>query len=453
MARAVPPSGPWGVYIMRRKRRKLNPGFALTVLVIAALLIWGIVSLTGGSFQDATDPSDSVCRNELTLEAGQPLPSAKDFFLVPAEDATMSISGFQVGALGSYPVELTSQGQTYLSKLTVVDTVAPQAQAKPVLLTQQGKAQPEDFVSDIVDATKVTVTFQTEPDWTKAGDQTVVVILTDAAGNVTEITSSLLSDSEAPVITGAKNLEAYVGSTVSYKKGISVTDNADAKPALEIDNSAVDLAKAGVYDVTYRATDAAGNTATVTVQLTVREKPENFVEPEVIYARVDAILAKFIRDDMTDREKAEAIYVWTRRDTGHLTYGSAPHREDWLQTANEFLDVRKGDCFYFFAIQKLMFERLGIPTIDARKVKNFEGDSNHFWLLVSVDGGKTYYHFDNVWSKALCLVTDAELDAFSDAVDSHPFNRNKDLYPATPTEKLPESQLPWEDPAILTATP
>lgn len=438
---------------MRRRRRKLNPGFVLVVLIPAALLLLGIIALVGGIFQNAADPTDAVCRSELTLEAGQPLPVAQDFFLVPAEDATMSVSGFQAGVPGSYAVELTHQGQTYSATLVIVDTVAPTASPKPVILTQPGQVNAEDFVSDIQDATQVTVSFKAQPDWTREGAQDVIVLLTDAGGNVTEITSSLLVDGKAPVISGTKNLETYVGSTVSYKKGVSVSDNVDENPTFEIDNSGVDLSKAGVYDVTYKATDAAGNVTEITVSLTVREKPDNYVEPEVIYARVDAILAQFIRDDMTDREKAEAIYVWSRRDTGHLTYGSAPHRDDYLQTANEFLDTRKGDCFYFFSIQKLMFERLGIPTIDVSKVKNFEGDSNHYWLLVSVDGGETYYHFDNVWSKALCLVTDKVMDDFSAAVDSHPFNRDKSLYPATPTEALPESILPFGDPAILAATP
>ena len=48
---------------------------------------------------------------------------------------------------------------------------------------------------------------------------------------------------------------------------------------------------------------------------------------------------------------------------------------------------------------------------------------------------------------------DAELDAFSAAVDSNPFNRDKSKYPATPTTKLPARELPWEDPAILAAKP
>ena len=275
--------------------------------------------------------------------------------------------------------------------------------------------------------------------------------------------SSVVNDKQPPVIVGAKNLEVYMGDAVSYKKGITVTDDLDSKPTLQIDNSQVDLTKVGTYNVTYTATDAAGNKTSVTVKLTVKAKPANFVDPEVIYAKADAILAQFIRSDMTDREKVEAVYVWTRRSV-HLTYGSKPagfvHEEaDWLQTAYQLLnrDVAKGDCYFFFAVQKLLLQRLNIPTIDVEKT--YDGHSRHYWLLVSVDGGKTYYHFDNVWSRALCLVTDAQLDAFSAAAKSNPdigydpFIRDKSKYPATPTENLPASQLPWEDPAILAAKP
>ena len=83
-------------------------------------------------------------------------------------------------------------------------------------------------------------------------------------------TSTAAPDKVAPVITGTKDIEVYVGDAVSYKSGVSVTDNVDAKPELIIDNSKVDLTKPGVYEVTYTATDAAGNTsAPITVKLTV----------------------------------------------------------------------------------------------------------------------------------------------------------------------------------------
>ncbi|MBE6934102.1 MAG: hypothetical protein E7462_03530 [Ruminococcaceae bacterium] len=347
-----------------------------------------------------------------------------------------------------------------------VDTLYLTAEPKHVTVNGSVFLEAEEFVTNIQSTSAVTVTFASQPDWSLEGTQTVSVCLTDAAGNTATIDSTLTVDRQAPVIAGTKNLEAYVGGTVSYKTGVTVTDNLDGKPTLEIDNSQVDLSKAGSYTVTYKAVDAAGNVQTVSVQLKVKEKPANFVEPDVIYKRVDALLAKFITEDMTDREKAEAVYVWTRRaasttpNPGHFTYsGSTSRHDDYLQAAYEFLDLKKGDCFYFYAIQKLMLERLNIPTIDAQKVKQAPNDSNHYWLLVSIDGGKTYYHYDNVWSWSLCLVTDAVVNSFTvedkDMPDgiSYPFNRDQSLYPATPTEKLPPSELPWDNAAIANAKP
>ena len=52
-------------------------------------------------------------------------------------------------------------------------------------------------------------------------------------------------------------------------------------------------------------------------------------------------------------------------------------KKDYLQVAYEFLQTKTGDCVSSFSLQKLMFERLGIPTIDVHKVKNHEKDSNH----------------------------------------------------------------------------
>ena len=144
--------------------------------------------------------------------------------------------------------------------------------------------------------------------------------------------SSAVPDTVAPVISGVKDLETYTDSTVAYKRGVTVTDNLDPTPILDIDNSQVNMGLPGVYPVTYTATDASGNKTSVTINLTVKIKPANFVEPEVIYERVDALLAQFIRDDMTDREKAEAIYVWTRRGghigPGHFNYSGSTSRHD-----------------------------------------------------------------------------------------------------------------------------
>lgn len=434
---------------MRRKknqrRRRLNPLFLITLLLSAVLIVAVIflISLIFGSSAN------------LTIEAGSPLPDASFFF--NGEDAEVSYlsdtSAINTSVPGEYEVTLMKGNRKVSATLVVQDTVAPTGTAVDVTVLTPNPAKAEDFVRDIQDATAVSVKFEKEPDTATVGDQQVTLMLTDAAGNMTKLTATLhvVSDTTAPQIVGVKNIITYAGDAVAYRNGITVTDDCDTSPKLDIDSSAVDLSTPGTYQVFYTATDAAGNTVKQEATVEVLVKQANHVDIETIYARVDAILAQFITDDMTDLEKAAAIYVWTHRGD-HLIYGSAPDRTDYLQTAYEFLDTKKGDCFWFFAIQKLMFERLGIPTIDVKKVKNFPSDSNHYWLLVSVDQGKTYYHFDNVWSRQLFLVTDAKLNSFSKACNNC-FNRDESLYPATPTEEAPQTTLPWNSQSIKNAKP
>lgn len=452
---------------MKRQSQNSNR-MTIVALVIFAVVLFASVPFVGDwILNEFIYPDEIQCLPEFKLEAGQPLPPAQSFFIHGGEDGEYlsDTDVIDTSKVATYPVELKSGNKTYTSALVIVDTVAPQATPVDLKVSTLANLKAEQFVTNVLDVTQVTVTFVSEPNPHLSGTQNVVVKLTDEGENVTTITATvtMVVDKQAPVISGAKDLDIYVGDTVSYRKGITVTDNVDASVALQIDNSNVDLSKPGVYRVIYSATDAAGNTATVTVRLTVRAKADNFVDPEVIYAKADAILAQFIRPDMTDRQKAEAVYVWTRRSV-HLTYGSKPagfvHEEaDWLQTAYQLLnrDVAKGDCYFFFAVQKLLLQRLNIPTIDVEKT--YDGHSRHYWLLVSVDGGKTYYHFDNVWSRELCLVTDAQLAAFSESckndpnIGYDPFIRDTSKYPSTPTQKLPASTLPWEDPAILAAKP
>ena len=423
----------------RRKNRRTGLRAAIVVLSVILALLLGWIFLM---------PKDA---GEITIEAGASLPQAGDF--LQGGEYTEDISGMNAAVPGSYALKLSKGIFKYNATLIVRDTVAPTATVKNATVMLPGTVKPEEMVSDIVDATDVTVAFESQPDMATPGEQAVVLVLTDRGGNTTRLDAKItvVKDTQAPTILGVQDIIAYAGGTVAYRSGITVSDDYDENVTLTLDSSGVDLSTVGTYKVIYSATDASGNTATKEATVTVMEKQAGYVEPEVIYARVDAILEQFITDDMTDREKVEAVYVWTHRGD-HLIYGSAPDRTDWLQTAYEFLDRKKGDCYWFYAIQKLMLQRLNIPTIDVKKVKNFEKDSNHYWLLVSIDGGENYYHFDNVWSRQLCLVTDKTLNKFSKAVNNC-FNRDESLYPATPTEELPPSKLPWNDPAIMNAKP
>ena len=266
------------------------------------------------------------------------------------------------------------------------------------------------------------------------GTYDILYSVTDAAGNTTTAPSTVTvtDDNTAPTIQGVHNISLYLGGSVSYRSGVVVKDDKDPAPKLEVDSSRVDLSNPGVYPLIYTARDMTGNETRLEVTVTVAEKPASFVDEETIYAKADALLKKIVTDDMNDEAKVRAIYSYVR---SHYTYSGHSDKTDWLQGAWVMMNDGEGDCFNYYAVTKLLLDRLGIPNIDVRKVRNYDKDSDHYWSLVSVDGGKTYYHLDTTPRVGdgddFCLVTDAFLDAYS-AAHKNCHNRDKSLYPATP---------------------
>ena len=423
-------------YHRRKSAKRQNLiNICITLGVVLAGLLVVAVMLTLSGNETPAAPKVEL-HPVLTVEAGSETAIKPERFLKEPTEETLSfvtgITAEQLTKPGVYELVLTNGEETYNVTVKVLDTVAPVGTA--VDLTSEGSLpKAEDFVTDIQDICSVTVSYKQEPDLTVSGVQEVVLILADTSGNKTELTAKLtvVLDEEAPVITGAADILVYQGDAVSYRSGISVTDNKDESPRLTVDNSLVDLSTPGTYTLTYIATDASGNESRVEVTVSVREKQPHYVDLEIIYEEVDDLLKDIVTDDMTKREQVVAIYDWMY---DHLWYSDSSDKSDYLQGAYVMMQNRSGDCFNYFALSKLMFDRLGIDNIDVRKVKNYEGDADHFWSLVSLDGGETWYHFDatpRIGGGDFCLITDKALDEYSvNHKNSH--NRDKSLYPATP---------------------
>ena len=312
-------------------------------------------------------------------------------------------------------------------QLAGVDALFTYIGTEPDYLANVSAMDDRDMALDIlVDTSKV--------DLNAIGTYDIVYSVTDAAGNVATAaaTVTVTDDNVAPTILGVHNISLYLGSAASYRSGVIVTDDKDPSPKLEVDSSQVDLSNPGTYPLVYTARDMTGNETRLEVTVTVAEKPASFVEEETINAAADALLKKIVTDDMTPEAKVKAIYAYVR---SHYTYSGHSDKTDWLQGAYVMMTEGQGDCFNYYAVTKLLLDRCGIPNIDVRKVRNFPEDSDHYWSLVSVDGGATYYHLDTTPRVGdgddFCLVTDAVLDAYSDA-NKGCHNRDKSLYPATP---------------------
>lgn len=423
---------------MSRKAKSKAASTRKVLLVICAVLVVVLIgSLAALGLLIYNENSNNAnIRASVTVEAGAATVDPLSFLYEPDDDPvvfTKAVTADQLNVPGSYPVSFTWHKKTYSSLLKVVDTVAPTG--TPVELTAMlTPPAASEFVTDIVDASEVTVTYLDDPDMTVAGTYPITVLLTDAAGNSSEVTASLtvLVDETAPVIYGVKSMAIYLGDAASYRAGVTVTDDYDENPQLTVDSSAVSLDKVGTYKVIYKATDASGNETSRETTIQVMEKKASNASIETINAEADKLLSTIVKDSMSKKDQVKAIYNWARTN---CSYANHSDKSDYLQGAYVMMTKRSGDCFNYYAVTKLLFDRLGIDNIDVRKVKNHSTDSDHYWSLVSLDGGVTWYHFDatpRVGSgDDFCLVTDAFLDAYSAAHDNC-HNRDKTLYPATP---------------------
>ena len=419
----------------RRSKRKNTNAVLLALCVIMFVILCILVAIAWRLDKQEKEILDKIYP-DMAVEAGSESVNPDDFLKDPGSAGATFVQGLtqqQLAVPGTYPVKILWNGREFDSNVRVVDTVKPEAEAVPTVM-MGALPEAKELVTDIKDVTEVTVTYLQEPDLTVSGKYEVTVILTDTSSNTNQITVpvTVVVDEQPPQILGVKPLTIYLGDAVSYRAGVTVTDDYDEAPRLQVDSSKADLSKVGKYEIVYIAVDTAGNESRIETVLDVREKQSGFVELDVIYAEADKLLEKIVSSDMSKREKAKAIYNWARRN---CSYSGHSDKADYLQGAYVMMTKHSGDCFNYFAVTKLLLERCGIDTIDVRKVKNYAGDSDHYWSLVSLDDGNTWYHFDATPRVGdgddFFMVTDAFLDAYS-AANKNCHNRDKSLYPATP---------------------
>lgn len=239
----------------------------------------------------------------------------------------------------------------------------------------------------------------------------------------------IVADKTSPVIK-TTYIEVMLNSNVSYRKEIEVSDNYDVAAAVTvtIDNSKVNLAKVGDYPLLCTATDTSGNS--ITREITVAVKDSNTVRhtQEEIDKYADQVLAKIINNSMSAKQKAQAIYNYTR---SNISYKVNREKGDWLQGAYDGLVNKNGDCFTFCATAKALLTRAGIKnSVIQKEVTSSTSQTNHYWNIVDIGDG--WYHFDTtprMDGTQFFMWTDAALKKYSDAhMGSHNFTRSK--YPA-----------------------
>ena len=359
----------------------------------------------------------------VTVEAGGKAPGL-DSFVLEGRDAAFitQVDQIDYAKTGDHEISLEVDGNSYTSLLHVVDTVPPRIQVQDVESYTKVPRKAEDFLAEVEDATEVTASFRKEPDLSLVGSQEVEIVATDGGGNEVSATATLTlrEDTEAPVIHGPAKLNYFIGESISYKNQVAVTDNCEEGLNLDVDTSGVNLAEEGVYQVVYTATDAAGNTASKTVELIVGKRMYSLEE---MNAYADKVLEQIITPDMDDKKKAKAIYDYVVRNVAYINHSE---KGDWIRAAYEGLAEKKGDCYVFACTTKALLTRAGITNMDIKKIPT---RSEHYWNLVDV--GEGWYHLDTTPRPdhpTIFLWTDEQLMAYS-AIHYNAFNYDRSLYP------------------------
>lgn len=326
-------------------------------------------------------------------------------------------------------------GTNFPCVLEIVDTTPPTAEAVPHSMYSVDAIPPvEECVINIYDLNETTLEWLEVPDISAGGNIIAKAVVTDSSGNQTivEVPFTVTKDSEAPVIEGTKNLEAFVGDAIRYREEVTVTDDIDPNPVLEIDTSNVDLKTAGTYDVIYRAKDFSGNVSEVTIKLKLTKKPKTYVEPEKVYAEANKVLKKIIKPNMTDMEKALQITYWVRYNINYV--GNADN-SSWTRAAYDGLTKRSGNCYNFAMAAKALFDAAGIENMIINRDPYIYHP--HYWNYINIDG--QWYHCDSTprikYNSYFFMYTTKELKNFwHNGWNGYNFKESK--YPASATKSV-----------------
>ncbi len=325
-----------------------------------------------------------------------------------------------------HQIKLSVNNKEVTGYIEVVDTIAPKATVNNQQVWLGEEVEPMSFLKDIVDVSEVVAAYKTAPDFNKLGEQELILILKDSSGNTTELpaTMTVVEDTVAPEFQGVSDKVVYIGDSISYKKGVTVTDNKDKDLSFSVDSSKVNLKKEGTYTVTYTAKDTAGNKASKKINVQVKKF---VVSEDMVNKLCDDVLEKIKKSNMTNREVAYAIYTWIKK---HISYSGDSDKSDWQAEAYRGMTNGSGDCFTYFAVAQALLTRAGIDNMEVNRVG---GRTRHYWNLINCGDG--WYHFDscpNKDHKESFMLTDKQVEELTKKRGNNYYNFDKSLYPATP---------------------
>ena len=408
--------------------------FAYSVYLFFAIVI--LVLYLGIRYYDR---ETAKVKRFVMVEVGSPV--AEDLFFnapvdLPAlEECNLDFSGVNIEVPQTIHFTITYLWTNMECELEIADSTPPTGVGIPQQIFS-GEELPDvnQCVKDVSDRTAVTIKWGKIPDYKNGGEFKAEALLTDAVGNTASVMVpiSVTKDSTPPVISGTKNYSGYVGSSIVYRDGVTVTDDYDKNPTLTIDTSNVNMSKAGKYKAIYTATDFSGNKTTAEIEVELIKKPKSYVEQETVDKAAQKILDKILKPGMTKQEQALQIVWWCRYN---IRFVLRTQSSSWTEAAYNAYTKRVGNCYSTVYAVKVLLDVAGIKNMIIERYPH--QTATHYWNYVYLNG--QWYHCDSTprknYSSYFFMYTTKEIQNFHhDGWYGYNFKVAK--YPASATKSV-----------------
>ncbi len=300
---------------MRGRNKKLKKIFISSIMMISILVIVIVLYLQ----------LSSKVVDEVTIEAGTAMPDITEFLRDKKSNGILITDLKEIKDIGSYGVEVKVGRKIYTSILNIVDTVAPTAKAVNRMAMKDEELEAKEFVTDIEDATEVSVTYIEKPDVTKLGEQKVKIRLEDKGKNHTELqaTVTVLDIKSSVTVEAGSAMEITIHDFVNSNQ-YDVT--------LVTDISSLDTSKVVAHEVILLVD---GREVAVTIDVVDTTAPEAVFVDNVVW-----------KDDMPDAMTFVSSVVDVSQVTA--TYKEQPNfsqlgqQEVTIQLADEYGNTAEG---------------------------------------------------------------------------------------------------------------
>jgi len=292
-----------------------------------------------------------------------------------------------------------------------LDIIPPTAELREVTMEMGREIEPDDIIVSMFGRSEIVSVIINQPDIFEPGEHIVYVYLRDAFDNeaVYTTTVTLLPNTTPPTIRGTRDIFAPEGGPIRFREGVTAYDAFGRSIPFTIDNAGVNIYASGVYTVAFIAEDAWGLRTVRRVYVHILG-----IQPAQVRENIAVLLRRIVNSNHSQTEQARAIHNWLGNN---ITFAAAVSTNTVYAAANHGMLHRRGNCFVFYAMAKLMLTEAGIPNISMARTPHTCNPAGHRWHLINPDG-LGWFHFDATPVTAITraerfMFTQSQAEAFT----------------------------------------